>query len=359
MNKAIKDFFRFEHGYFRLSGNPVRYFIRQNNIVAHIVDRIKFRLFPKLFIITSFPTHIDVEVSSLCQLRCPMCYSTYLDGSFKGIMKYELFTKIIDQAVLGGAYSVKLSWRGEPLLNPRIVDMVCYAKKSGMKEVAFLSNGERLDHQIAEELTDAGLDWISFSVDGLDEVYNRIRMPAVLDDIKEKISHLRRYRDKNRKKKPLIRVQSLLSAIKDNATVYKTTWDGIADQINFISDEARDFEIKDMAHDPHYTCPTPWQRMSIAFDGKVHQCIADYSRRWVMGDVNSQSLRDIWKSENFTRLRNYFRSHTALQNCGACLYCTDNVITEERIVPVGDRKIVASRYKGVSDVVNGNKAIDK
>jgi hypothetical protein len=42
------------------------------------------------------------------------------------------FRKIIDECATRGVYSVKLSWRGEPLLNPHIVDMVRYAKEKGI-----------------------------------------------------------------------------------------------------------------------------------------------------------------------------------------------------------------------------------
>lgn len=359
LNGSLKNLFRLEHGYFRLSGNPVRYFLSQGNITAHLIDRVKFRLFPKFGVVSNFPTHIDIEASSACQMRCPMCYTTNMDDTFKGIMDYSLYTKIIDQAAAGGTYSVKLSWRGEPLLNPRIIDMVKYAKKAGIKEVAFLSNAERLSHAIAEQLVDAGLDWISFSVDGVGEVYEKIRVPAKFNETVEKITHMRRYREKRQQDKPLIRVQSILSAIKDNADEFKKVWEGIADRVNFITDEIRDFEMHDIPHDPFYVCPTPWQRMSIDYDGKVHQCITDYAGKWILGYANKQTLKEIWHGSDFNALRRHFRNHSALSNCEACSYCSDNVVTEGRKIKIGNRTIRASKYKDVSDVVNETKEIQR
>lgn len=355
----LRNFFQFEHGYFQLAGNSVRYFLSQGNIPAHTIDRVKFRFFPKWYIVSSFPTHIDIETSSACQMRCPMCYTTYMDASFKGIMDYRLFTRIIDQAVKGKVYSVKLSWRGEPLLNPRIIDMVRYAKKSGIKEVAFLTNGERLNNRTAEQLVDARLDWISFSVDGLADVYNRIRAPAKFNETVEKVAYMRRYRDHKGYKKPLIRVQSILSAIKDNAESFKKVWKDIADRVNVIADEVRDFNIKEMAHNPDYVCPTPWQRMSIAYNGKVHQCISDYAGKWIVGDANIQSLQEIWLGKNFKKLRIYFRKNVALDKCEACHYCSDNVITENRALKVGSRIVKASKYKGIVDVIDETKNIQR
>jgi len=305
MRKKIISFykrFNFEPGYFRIAGNPVTYFLSQGNFFAHIKDRIKFRLYPKFKIVPQFPTHIDIESASNCQLKCPMCYTTYLEASKKGIMKFDLYKNIIDQAVAGKVYSVKISWRGEPLLNKRIVDMVSYAKQSGIKEVAMLSNGELLTPQLAENLVDVGLDWISFSADGTAETYDVIRAPAKFYETIEKVAYMRSYRDKKGLKKPLIRTQSVLSAFNNDPEGFLKAWKGVADRVNCIADEARDFELKEMYHDPAYLCPTPWARITIAHDGQVHQCKVDYGRKTVMGDVNNDSIYDIWHGDSFTSL---------------------------------------------------------
>jgi len=191
----------------------------------------------------------------------------------------------------------------------------------------------------------------------LSEIYESIRFPARFHETREKIKYMRQYRDNKGKKKPLIRIQCIFSAIKNNAEEFKKMWEGIADLVNFITDEIRDFESHGLIHDPYYVCPSPWQRMSIAYDGKVHQCITDYAAKWILGDAQVQPLEEIWHGRNFNALRQYFKKHTALDNCSACHYCTDNVVTEKRILNVGGREIVATKYKGVADVVSDSKAI--
>ena len=351
--------FNFEPGYFRLSGNPLVYFLKQGNIIAHIIDRIKFRISPKFCITPDFPTHVDIESASNCQMKCPMCYTTYLEPEKKGIMKFDLYKKIIDQAVEGKSYSVKISWRGEPLLNNRILDMVKYAKESGIKEVAMLSNGELLSSKLAEQLVDAGLDWISFSADGMGEVYEKIRAPAKFHETVGKVAHMRAYRDKRKLKKPLIRVQSILSALEGDPDAFIRAWDGVADRVNCIADESRDFELAEMNHDPTYLGPTPWARITIAHDGKVHQCKVDYGRKKVMGDVNEQSIYKIWHGENFNSLRNAFKQNTALEDYSACNYCTDNVLTEERSMQVNGKELSLGKFKGVHDVVHEGQVISQ
>lgn len=340
-----------EAGYFKISGNSFIYFLRQGHLISHLIDRVKFRIFPKLHIVPDFPTHLDIETASNCQMKCPMCYTTYLDSSKKGIMKYELYTKIIDQALEKGSYSVKLSWRGEPLLNNRIIEMVQYAKKSGIKEVAMLSNGERLTKEMSEALVDSGLDWISFSIDGMGEIYETIRAPAKFDETLEKIAYMKDYRDKQGKNIPLIRIQSIYSAIKDDPNTFIAVWSKVADRVNCIADEARDFELREMLHDPEYNCPTPWARMTIGYDGHVHQCKVDYDRKQSMGDANHLSLYEIWHGSAFTNLRNVFKKQKALDNFEACNLCSDNVKTEESILEAGGKSISHTLRKGIPNVV--------
>ena len=350
--EKLRRFFEMESGYgtFATPWGSFMYFIKQGHIMAHFIDRVKFRWFPKFAFKSNFPSHLDVETSSACQMKCPMCYTTYMDTEKKGIMDFNLYKKIINEAIKYNVYSIKLSWRGEPMLNKNIVKMISYAKQSGICEVAMLSNAERLTPELAKAITDAGLDWISLSVDGNANTYNIIRAPAIFEETLEKIRVLREYRDKVGKKKPLIRIQSILSAIQNSFDEFISIWDGIADRVNFISDQARDFDVKGMYHDQNYVCPTPWQRMSISHNGVVHQCISDYNGYMIMGDVKKQSLYEIWHGGQFRKLRERFRKHTYLEHCEACLFCTDNVTNEKEEICVNGKKIKVNVYKGITKV---------
>ena len=44
-------------------------------------------------------------------------------------MKKELAYKLIDQAADLNIPSMKFNWRGEPLLNPKLPEIIDYAKK--------------------------------------------------------------------------------------------------------------------------------------------------------------------------------------------------------------------------------------
>lgn len=350
----LRNWFRFENSYFTVGGwrKQLAYFLRMGHVPAHLVDRVKFRIFPKFDIVSRFPSHLDIETASACQMRCPMCYTTHMPDEWKGVMKWELYTSLIDQAKALGVYSIKLSWRGEPLLNKRIIDMVCYAKQAGINEVAFLSNGELLSAEKAEALVDAGLDWISFSADGVGAIYNEIRAPAVFEETVARVRHMKQYRDSKGLSRPLLRVQSIMSAVENDSDEFRAAWEGIVDRINIIADEIRDFEDKSLEWDPYFVCAKPWQRLTIGFDGKVHQCISDYAGAKVLGDANVTRLYDIWHGEAAEAVRQAFRDHDYLARNPGCRNCSYGLKTKSDTITVGGLDMAVRRYEGVEKVVD-------
>ena len=353
LKSFLNNYFKFEPDYFTVGGwrKNLIYFLNQGHIWAHCVDRIKFRLFPKLLYVADFPSHLDIETASACQMKCPMCYTTYMPDNLKGIMKWDLYAKIIDEAVKRKVYSIKLSWRGEPLLNSNIVKMVAYAKENGIKEVAFLSNAELLTPKIAEGLVDAGLDWLSISADGVGEVYNEIRAPAIFEETIDRVKYIRDYRDSKGLNKPLLRVQSLLSAVQNNPEVFESAWSSVVDRINIISDHIRDFEDRDdLEYDPYYKCPKPWNRLNIAYDGRVHQCGADYSAKTIVGDSKIETLHEIWHGPGNKKVRDAFKRHKYLDELPACRHCSYGLVRETAEVSA-EQKISVNQYKSVPKVV--------
>jgi MoaA/NifB/PqqE/SkfB family radical SAM enzyme len=104
-------------------------------------------------------------------------------------MRAETFDRI--RPYLPLAENVDLTGGGEPLKNPRLVEMVAAAKAAGCS-VGFSSNAVRLHPHISQELIDLELDWISFSVDAATPaLYEQIRQGAQFDQITSNIAALR------------------------------------------------------------------------------------------------------------------------------------------------------------------------
>ncbi len=317
---------KINHNFFSISNkiDVVKYFCRQGNILPHLMDRIRWHVYPRFYVVSKFPTHIDIEVSSACNLRCPMCKSTEMRKTgikFGKNMEWDLYRKIIDECSKSSLYSIKLSWRGEPLIHPKIVDMVRYAKDKKIKDVAFLTNGSMLDRYMNLELVNAGLDWVGVSFDGFKEDYERIRFPAKFEHTMDNVKDLRKCREYFNLKKPQIRIQSIQSVIEGREKEFLRLWEGIADKVYFIRDEKRTIDEKDYAyHDTSLVCPNPWQRLVVASDGTIPQCITDYTCGGVLGNANTQTISEIWHSTYFNILRRQMKEGDRLKRkpCRIC-----------------------------------------
>ena len=86
----------------------------QGHMLAYLVNRFKWHFYPRLHIVSEFPDHIDVEISSACDMRCPMCYT--ITKEFNNVVKRKFmplnnYKKIIDECISFGAYSIRISLR--------------------------------------------------------------------------------------------------------------------------------------------------------------------------------------------------------------------------------------------------------
>ena len=336
-----------ERDFNRVTGRlgAIVYELKRGALLPHLADRIKWHIAPRLHQVVDFPTHVDIEAAVSCQMRCPMCRRRQMPGEMlHGIMDLGLYKKIIDECGKRGVYSVKLSWRGEPLLNPHICAMVKYAKEKGIRDVAFLTNGERLTDEIATGLIDAGLDWISISVDGTGATYERIRSPSTYKGIVEKIMALKEIRDGKGMAKPLIRVQTIYGAIRENPSEYFAFWENVADKVYIIADQWRATAAR-FPQDRHYTCLEPWRRIVIGWNGLVPQCICDYDDANPLGDVNHESIHAIWHGKRFNELRESIMRGDLFMN-HVCCDCHDTGIMYEKKIHIGDREIIIGLYEG-------------
>lgn len=337
---------KINHSYFSMENWPslVRYFVEQGNVAHHLLDRFKWNVLPKFHLVAPFTTHLDIEVSARCQLSCPMCARAAMNAD-EGFMDWDLYCHIIDQAKALGCYSVKLSWRGEPMLHPKFFDMLRYAKTWGIRDVAFLTNLGPLKTEHMQEFIDTGVDWVSVSADGLGETYERIRRPLQFEETYQKVKALRELREKMGRTKPLVRIQSIYSAIRDNPAEYWQMWSRVADKVNFIPDQMRADKDRDFPRDPSFQCQSPWLRFFIGWNGNVANCATDYSEENVMGNVRYTPMEEIWHNEKFMKLR-WLHRHYQYMGHVPCRTCPHTGKMRSETVDMGTRQIRINAFVG-------------
>jgi radical SAM protein with 4Fe4S-binding SPASM domain len=263
--------------------------------------RKKWKEFPQNKIVGYFPLHLDIESTNNCNLRCPMCGRNFMKEKI-GYMDFKLYKKIIDEAAKYYLPSVKLNYRGEPLLHPKIAEMVRYAKKKGILEVQFNTNGFLLNEKKAKELIGAGLDRIIFSFDGATKkTYEKIRRGSNYDVVVKNIKNLVKIRNKMGLERPLVRVQMVkMPENKKEVEQFIQMWLPIANRVA-VSTERNPLGIKNKIE--HFTCPQIWQRLMICWDGEVRMCCGDWYGEVKLGNIKEKSIYEIWHGEKLGKIR--------------------------------------------------------
>jgi len=303
--------------------------------------------YPRNQHVSQYPLLVDIELSTLCNLKCPMCYTITDDfrGKVKaGLMDFDLFKKIIDE-IGGHVPAVRLSLRGEPMVHPRFVECIRYAKNNGIKEVSTLTNGSKLTAGLFTEAMEAGIDWITVSVDGLNEVYERIRRPLKFKDILNKLKDIKKIKERNGAHRPVIKVQAIWPAIKDNPEEYYNTFLPLSDLIAFnplIDYLGKDVEI---AYEENFSCPQHYQRLVIGADGQVMMCSNDEDGTVIIGNAARETVYEIWHGEKLEDIRRIHRCKDGFMKIPACRRCYLPRLTESsETCSVKGREFIVKNY---------------
>jgi len=302
---------------------------------------------PRLRKISEYPLLVDLELASACNLKCPMCYT--ITDSFKGkvkrsLMEFELFKKIIDE-ISGKVFAVRLSLRGESTLNKKFIECIEYAKEHGIKEVSTLTHGGNLDIDFFKRCVEAGIDWITISVDGVDEEYNKIRSPLNFDETLQRLKDIKKYKDENGLIKPVIKAQGVWPAIRSNPTKYYETIAPLVDLVAY--NPLIDYLRKDSAivYEENFACPQLYQRIVVGSDGHIMMCSNDEDSEETIGNAYNETIYDVWHGEKLNKIRNLHNRNNGFKNmhvCQACYY--PRKMMPDEFAHVGNREIVIENY---------------
>jgi len=299
------------------------------------------------------PVKLWIETSSRCNLSCGLCLNRNLPPSQKSDMEFLLFKKIIDEAK-DYVYEANLFHRGEPLLNPQIVEMTEYASQNKIK-TGLYTNGAILTSELSRRLIKSGLDLITFSFDGYTkEVYEKNRCGAVFEETLEKITGFLKEKRKLGFKKPLVHILAMeqdadtspeqfalqkkefIKRFKDIppdrfVTRKPHNWGGSLDtgKFRFITREPHSWrgslhagKMTESKKDTtkFIACTFPWYALVVLQDGKVSPCPQDFYGNMIVGDVNTETVEAIFNNEKMQAIRKAFKNKN-IENLNICKDC--------------------------------------
>lgn len=293
--------------------------IRRSNPIFYFFGG-KARLFPPL------PTTYWIDTSSICNLKCVMCPQSKGLRRPTSVLGMETYRQIIDQ-ICGNKPMVKLYMTGEPLINQDIIEMVTYAAAKKCHTLIH-TNATLLTESTARRIIDSPLETISFSFDGCtQEVYERLRPPARFESVKKNIERFLKIRKEIGSKLPKAVVEIIeMADTKGNIDEFMQQWrDAGTDEVSVTTcmtwlGDVEDHRLNKPKICGYRPCPALFRSTAILSDGTVVPCCMDVHGQLRLGNINEQSIEDIWHGAKYKELRRQHLERTIPKNsiCHEC-----------------------------------------
>jgi len=297
------------------------------------------------------PLVLFIDPSSACNFKCNFCpcgiknKANWSEHKKVGMMSYELFRKIIDDAAQfpQKIKTLRLYKEGEPLLNKRLPDMIRYAKKKEIaNKIDFTTNGSLLTRDLSLALIDAGVDKINISVESLtEEGYQttsgvNLNMADFLKNLeflyanKKQCHILIKISDYGLEGRSEQEFYDMFGSMCDEITVEHVAPVWPEFDLSNVQTEFKQGlhgnEIREC-----WVCPYIFYSICVNSSGTVSSCLMDWNHLSIVGDVNESSIVEVWNNKYIQnmRIKNLEGKRSELgicSNCGQMKFATlDNI----------------------------------
>lgn len=275
---------------------------------------------------------LRLELSNYCNHACIFCAHRKMTRP-KRQMDEKFLYRILDEAYAEGFRGLGYYASGEPFMTPKLAQYVKRAKEIGYEYVYLDSNGAGADFGRIQEVIDAGLDSIKYSINGTSrENYLLIHGR---DDFEKATQNLRKtweYKQTLDRKLNVFVSFAVTKYTEDTVDAFLREFGKYADDIitadvidmgGYVP-EVREFLLTERQTDfmkgMTVPCYTLWNTFIVTCEGYVTACCADFQNYFVFADLNRESIREAWTNETITRLR---REHLMGEIGGTpCESCT-------------------------------------
>lgn len=294
-----------------------------------------------------YPVSISFEPTTSCNLRCPECPSGLRQFSRPtGMLKNDFFTRTIDEIHKELLYLI-FYFQGEPYLNPDFLKMVKYASDKKIY-TATSTNAHYLTDETARKTVESGLDRLIISIDGTtQDVYQQYRVGGNLEKVLAGARNIVKWKKQLKSKTPFVFFQFLV--VKPNQhqieEIKQLAKEVGIDEVRFKTAQVYDYET-----DPNNLIPTidkysrykknadgsysPKNKLAnrcwklqhanvITWDGLVVPCCFDKDAMHQLGNLKTQSFKEIWHNDNYKQFRSQLMK--SRKNIDICANCSEGV----------------------------------
>lgn len=278
-----------------------------------------------------FPPMVILDITNVCNLECIHCphsiqkkEKTYQPNH----LKWEWFEKVAREVGAHPGTLLRYASDGEPLLHPQFADMVTYAHKVGVSPQNLTTNGYALDGETSRILLEAGMDVIDISLDAFrKETYEQVRRKSNYHRVMSNVHKLLELRDRyNPRTKIMVSIVDQPEA-SGEVDAFVDFWEPLVDRVLVrkfcnILGLVKEQRCEGAETPARYPCPQFWKRVTITSRGSFRFCVEDWHNQSVVGHIEHSSIKEIWKGEEYKRLRN-LQLAGAYDEIPLCKDCTD------------------------------------
>ena len=276
-----------------------------------------------------FPSVILIENTNCCNAQCVMCPRETLTRK-RGFMEFGLFEKLIRE-VSGARRTpvVHLHGFGEPLLDDSLPERILLAKTCGIRHTYLVTNASLLFPETSRKIITAGLDTMKISFYGTDAESYRATMTGL--DFQAGIHNIREFvkiRKELKKRTPRLILQYLPQEANEGKTKeFQSLWRSVLDKR--AGDRLNRSALHNYGGGRAYNrvgerivsvCFYPWTALSVLWDGRAVTCCMDYNGVQGVGDLNCQSVKEIWNGPVLCAIRRNFGKldYSGFPACRGC-----------------------------------------
>ena len=272
------------------------------------------------------PRIIHIETRTRCSGRCSFCLASVLtDPRNDELMDMSLFLKIIkDLKSLNYNNRLSLYNNNEPLLDKRIFEMISICRQELPNSfIEIKTNARSLTFEKLLELFNSGLDYIYIN-DYVDEKSFKMKtFSKRVQNLKNEISKTRRFKGQNENGT----YERISIALRFEGEVLNSRA-GTAPNRKEVFSNSSEWNSKKLL------CFRPFEMITINPKGKIALCSEDLLFSEIMGDVNTESIKDIWMSEKYFEVRKKLLNGN--RNCkSTCSKCDYRGFTMESFLDHG------------------------
>lgn len=300
------------------------------------------------------------EVATVCNYNCIICSRDKFRRK-RQIMETEKFRyyleKILDETEQ--FQHLVFPGFGEPTLDRELIKKAVIAKNKGLN-LFLLTNGSRISVELFKELEEIGFESVRFSFYGNSlEVYNKmhgLNGSSYFEKVKRELTEI----CKIKRRTKIIMTYNVVKKVNDQEMQeWIKYWEPLADLLEVWSPHNWVYgrNYRSVQPEKKKTCGRPFHTpIQIQVDGTINMCCFDFNGDLILGDLNKQSLSEIFESEMFRKILkchqsgNFEGSNLICDNCDQRNEDKSDVLIYDSEFDIKDRiKRVSTTYSSLDD----------